>query len=1664
MKLEKKLIIVSLILLSLFMIGSVSATSNTTEDIINSDVTHEEKVIHKTTTDNSESVVEKSTNTNTVSEKKSVSTDNTLKMHDTQEKLTEHDDFIALNETINGNKSKNYIELEKDYHDSYDNGNGIQINRENVVIDGKGHTIDCTGQNSRIFNILVNGITLKNIIFTGGYSDCGGAIYTNKYLKIINCTFKDNQATATSSNYDDVIYGGGAIYANNKMSIYNCTFINNHANSNGGAIAAVGDAPDDYEIFNCTFIHNTANNWGGAFYSHADKHMGNIINSTFINNQASAGDAIYNYGDYGTIDRCIFVNNTANSMIYAGDYAKLIVNNSIIVNNYGDNLLSTRCTLIMDNNWWGTTVDDEAPVISGDTPNTYYILNMTVDEDSVDISLNNLYDNEVITTHCDKYALPSINFIIKAKNIEVGDSVVLGTNGEATIEHPPSSKYEITIGYNGVELTRDVKPSFKWLKDKINDEYNEISLDQDCIYDLAKDSSLTNGIEFAKDMTIDGQGHIIDARGLKNIFYFDDDTNSYSLTLKNIIFANATTINNGAAVYFKGNKIEIINCTFINNKAESEGDAIYIANALSNANKITKSAFIENTGSNSVVHINLDSNAELKLDNSIFMKNSATKNINGTPNVTVEYSWFGNTIENNNTDISKTENVNVTNWLFLKIDANPAMNGNAIISLNNIYNCSNGKISTYTGYALQPITFDLSGVDATTSVLAITLNDNGQANYQFRMDRIVATLMASYNDVTTNKEVKYDIVDDGSFRALNEIIFFSDDGAVIELTHDYVYFDNDTLTDGIVIPRKITINGNGHTIDAKGKTRIFWIPEGVSDITINNISFINAKASHGSVIVINKESHYFSLLNCNFTNNNATNYGGVIDCVGDYCTINNCNFINNRAVDKAGVIRYYHTTQAYINNSNFINNKVADGSDGGGVIYVDDGAVDIDKSTFINNIANDKPGSIFFTTKPATITNSIFLNNHGVDTIHGGSGVELTNNWFGNTSSDYNSFADTYKTVSGVYHETTLNNWLYLDINFVDDYAIISLNNEYIKSSNSTGVISNYNLPRITLTINSTTLGLNTKVTLDNNGKVRVPYTKTSDDDKLTASNEYVSLTKDVIVYDFYALQDLINENDVIELKRDYTYNSEDPITNGIVISKNVTINGNGHTIDANGQTRIFNITKGFSLTLINVTLKNANSLNQGGAIYNKGELIIINSTLENNTAKPIGGSTSQGGAIYNTAKTTIINSTLKKNNATNGSALWTENGNNVTLIKVKFIDNAGNNPITNQSGYIDISDCKFLTQIAFKIDNISDFTNGTSIVINVTETLKGKTFNGNVTINIGDNNYIIELINGSGNKTVTPNLKHGKYTAKLIFNETDIYESATSTSNIFNVKTKPEIEITSITQEGNGFKIELKANSDFTDTVNIIINGVQYPITITNGLGITKITPESTLKPNTYNATINYQSNENYADSSTNKEFIAKYPTHFTITDIPDFIEGSSIEITITESNGYTGPVNVIIGSETHIMQMNNGYVKESIKPNLKPGTYTATIKFNGNNIYYTTTTNSNKFTITKKTEPTTPTKTTLIKTKITAKNKTFKRKTKIKKYKITLKAGKKVLQKVKVYLTIKGKKYKKTYKVKTNKKGQAIFKIKKLSKKGTYKAVISYKGTKKTVKIIVK
>ena len=102
---------------------------------------------------------------------------------------------------------------------------------------------------------------------------------------------------------------------------------------------------------------------------------------------------------------------------------------------------------------------------------------------------------------------------------------------------------------------------------------------------------------------------------------------------------------------------------------------------------------------------------------------------------------------------------------------------------------------------------------------------------------------------------------------------------------------------------------------------------------------------------------------------------------------------------------------------------------------------------------------------------------------------------------------------------------------------------------------------------------------------------------------------------------------------------------NGVVINKNIRIDGKGHTIDARDLGRIFSIGEGFTVTLTNATLINGKAT-EGGAIYNDGSLTLSDVKLSDNAAD------SYGGAVFNNGHLVVSDSVFDSNDIVNrGSA-----------------------------------------------------------------------------------------------------------------------------------------------------------------------------------------------------------------------------------------------------------------------------------------------------------------------------------------------------------------------------------------------------------------------------
>ena len=214
---NRKLIVLSILLVGLLALGAVSAADNGTGGIVGAD--------DSTDMIEDDSIFASSDNN-----------ENVLKANEQS--------FDQLNQAINSN-SNSEIYLNDDYKYSDDDSNfrnGIVINRD-VTIYGNNHTIDGDGK-ARIFQINGGNVVFHNITFTKCRADKGGAIYSEGNVTAIGCTFTNNTATSEK---------GGAIY-NYEGTL---KIVNSRFDKNAKYDRAIYNYGTEDNLFRLTIINTT---------------------------------------------------------------------------------------------------------------------------------------------------------------------------------------------------------------------------------------------------------------------------------------------------------------------------------------------------------------------------------------------------------------------------------------------------------------------------------------------------------------------------------------------------------------------------------------------------------------------------------------------------------------------------------------------------------------------------------------------------------------------------------------------------------------------------------------------------------------------------------------------------------------------------------------------------------------------------------------------------------------------------------------------------------------------------------------------------------------------------------------------------------------------------------------------------------------------------------------------------------------------------------------------------------------------------------------------------------------------------------------------------------------------------------------------------------------
>jgi hypothetical protein len=168
--------------------------------------------------------------------------------------------------------------------------------------------------------------------------------------------------------------------------------------------------------------------------------------------------------------------------------------------------------------------------------------------------------------------------------------------------------------------------NFNQLNSEIESQ-NEITLMKNYTYQSKYDSSLKNGINIDKEVTIDGNDFTIDGNGIATIFNVKDNG---KLTLKNLHILNTFTgdssmINNQGELIFN-------NVTFTSHRSISKADGGLFRDIYNTGNlHITNSSFINSTFDitssqyNNLHDLNIrgfiENKGSLSIDNTIFDNN-----------------------------------------------------------------------------------------------------------------------------------------------------------------------------------------------------------------------------------------------------------------------------------------------------------------------------------------------------------------------------------------------------------------------------------------------------------------------------------------------------------------------------------------------------------------------------------------------------------------------------------------------------------------------------------------------------------------------------------------------------------------------------------------------------------------------------------------------------------------------------------------------------------------------------------------------------------------------------------------------------------------------------------------------------------------------------------
>ena len=1115
-------------------------------------------------------------------------------------------------------------------------GNATVIGSNFVNNSGRwGGAISATGAELRKNSST---LTVSNTIFKDNSALYAGAVYIwGSNYNIADCVFDNNTAfgkgnmtpnnnnggalvVSQVSRFNEPItgtisgskfinnkaqYGGAAYFNKGFVTITDSVFENNVATAEGGAVGFSHASVKDLvvSINNSSFVGNKAP-VAGAIFTNVDS---KITNSNFINNSAAKiGGAICNVNDL-TVENSKFVNNTPQAIHNSKELHLGIETFTDLQNDLVDGILTLDSDIAM-------TDDEAAGFVNGVAINK----NIRIDGKGHTIDAKNL-----------------------GRIFSIGEGFTV-TLTNATLINGKADKGGAI--YNDGSLTlSDVK-----LSDNAADSYGGAVFNNGHLV-------VGNSVFDSNDVLNRGSASV-DYGGAAIYNWYDG-----------VLTVSGSNFTNNIKNYKNGDRLvgavatigdaTISDSCFVNNAGRWGGaisaSGYLIAGDDVNTLTVSGSTFKENGGLYGAgIFV---AGSDFTVSDCVFDKNTAFGKGNMTPN-------------NNNgaaivvTDTGKDITGAITGSNFTN---NKAQYGGAI------YICE-GNI------AISDPLFENNSADVEGGAIDIDSAINNPVVTVENSKFVNNTPQAIHN----SKELHLGIE---TFTDLQNAIDLVD--GILTLDSDIAMTDDEAagFVNGVAINKNIRIDGKGHTIDAKNLGRIFSIGEGFT-VTLTNATLINGKADKGGAIY---NDGSLTLSDVKLSDNAADSYGGAVFNNGELVvsdSVFDSNDIVNRgsaSVDYGGAAIYnWYDGTLTVSGSNFTNN-IKNYKNGdclvGAVATIGDAT--ISGSNFVNN-AGRWGGAI--TTSGAliagddvnnlTVSGSTFKENgglYGAGIFVWGSDFTVSDCVFdkntafgkGNMTPNNNNGAaievtDTNKAIAGTITGSKFTN------NKAQYGGAIDICEGNIKITDSIFVNNSADVEGGAIDIN--TVNGNPEVSISGskfiNNSASYGGAIVNVKDLTVRNTEFVNNTPNAIfnyvgfggnldlgIENFTDLQNAIGlVTGTLTLNQNVVMTDDEAanFVNGVIINKNIRIDGKGHTIDAKNLGRIFKINNWCDVTLTNVTLTNGNAT-VGGAIYNFGNLDLVHVNFVNNTAK-------YGGAIMNYAYGLVLDdSTFTNNTAKIGGAIY---------------------------------------------------------------------------------------------------------------------------------------------------------------------------------------------------------------------------------------------------------------------------------------------------------------------------------------------------------------------------------------------------------------------------